>query len=396
MAEAENLLLIALIAVLAPIIADLTPAIRLPVVVAEVAIGIVVGPSVLDLVGTDVLIETLAVFGLAFLFFLAGLELDFERIGGRPLRLGAAGWVFSLALGMTIALLLGMTGVIDSPVLVGLALTTTALGTLMPILRDAGVLADDAGPFVVAAGAAGEFLPLVGLSVIVAIESGEPWKSALLLAFGLIALATAAIAVGAQPRRIVRLVGTTMHSSAQLAVRLAVLLLVALVALAADLGLDLVLGAFTAGLIAGLVVKGDEHAAAELRSKLEAVGFGFLVPIFFITTGIDFDLDLLLADPAALALVPGFAVLFLAVRGAPVYLLYRSRDLSPGERPSLALFSAAALPLLIAITALGVETGAMSKSEALSLVGAGMLSVMLFPILAMALRPRPPEDGVAD
>lgn len=385
-AEAQNLLLIALIAALAPIVADLLP-IRLPVVVAEVGIGIIIGPSVLGLVDTDELIEALAVFGLAFLFFLAGLELDLERIKGRPLRLGAAGWVVSLVVGMLVALALGLSGAIDSPVLVGLALTTTALGTLMPILRDAGVLGDDAGPFVVAAGAAGEFLPLVGLSVIVAVDAGEPWKSTLLVAFGFVALLAAAVALRSRPPRIVRLIATTMHSSAQLAVRLAVLLLVALIALAADLGLDLVLGAFTAGIVASLALRGQGREAEDFRSKMEAVGFGFLIPIFFIATGIDFDLDQLLADPAALALVPGFALLFLLVRGLPVYLLYRSGDVAPRERPSLAMFSAAALPLLIAITSLGVETGTMSESEALSLVGAGMLSVLLFPVLGVALRP---------
>jgi Kef-type K+ transport system membrane component KefB len=177
-----------------------------------------------------------------------------------------------------------------------------------------------------------------------------------------------------------------MHSSGQLAVRLAILILAALIALATGFGLDLVLGAFTAGIVVGIAlqVEGEESVdATEFRSKIEAVGFGFLIPVFFIATGIDFDLDALVSDPAALALVPGFALLFLLTRGLPVALLYRGALPEARERVALGLFSAAALPLLIAITTLGVEAGTMKESEALSLIGAGMLSVLVFPILGL-------------
>ncbi|UJA19802.1 cation:proton antiporter [Thermoleophilia bacterium SCSIO 60948] len=392
--DADNLVLIAAIAVLAPILADVSPGRRLPIVVAEVALGIILGPSLLGIVETDELTEALSSIGLAFLFFLAGLELDPARIRGRPLDLGGGGWAISLATGLAVAAGLAATGLIDSPILVGLALTTTALGTLMPILRDTGVVEQRLGAFIVGAGAAGEFLPLVALSVITAFVVGEPLHSALLIVFAIVAVVAGAVALRARPARLVRLLGATMHSSGQLAVRLAILILAALVALATGFGLDLVLGAFTAGIVVGIAlqVEGEESLdAAEFRSKIEAVGFGFLVPVFFIATGIDFDLDALVSDPAALALVPGFAVLFLLTRGLPVALLYR-RALPDGrDRASLALFSAAALPLLIAITTLGVDSGSMKESEALSLIGAGMLSVLVFPILGLAVRRRSGE-----
>jgi Kef-type K+ transport system membrane component KefB len=176
-----------------------------------------------------------------------------------------------------------------------------------------------------------------------------------------------------------------MHTSGQLAVRLAMLVLVALFVLAADLGLDVVLGAFAAGIVVGLVARGDE--AETFRVKLDALGFGFFIPIFFVVTGMEFDLDALLDSPASLVLVPGFAALFVLVRGAPAWLLYR-RVLPRTELPPLALLSATALPLVVAITELGTETGRMGEQEAVALVGAGMLSVVLFPLVALALRPR--------
>jgi Kef-type K+ transport system membrane component KefB len=377
-----SLLVVATVAVLAPILADLTPRVRVPIVVAEVVLGVIVGPEVLDLAHVDDFIDALSTFGLAFLFFLAGLEIDFARIGGRPLRLGVAGWCLSLGLGLAIALVLWAAGAISAPVLVGLVVTTTALGTLMPILRDAGVLGGRFGDYLVAAGAAGEFLPVVAVSVILAVEAGEPARTALLLVFAAVAALGGVIAVRARPARVVRLIETTMGTSGQLAVRLAVLAIVGLVVLAAELDLDVILGAFVAGIVVGIVIRDTDARAFE--AKLDAVGFGFLIPIFFIATGMEYDLDALISNPVDIVLVPGFAALFLLTRGAPALLLYR-RDLRRSQLPPLALFSAAALPLVIAITEIGTETGAMDEREAVALVGAGMLSVLVYPILGLSL-----------
>ncbi len=390
-----DVLVVAAVAALAPILVDLTRRMRVPVVVAEIALGIVVGPQVLGLAETDSFIEALSTFGLAFLFFLAGMEIEFERIRGAPILRGVAGWSTSVVLASLVALTLHQAGVIDATVLVALALTTTALGTLMPILRDSGILAERFGAFVVGAGAAGEFCPVVIVSVILAIDSGDPWRSALLFVFAAIVVLAALVALRAAPPRVVRLVGTTMETSGQLAIRLSLLLIVALAVLASEFGLDVILGAFGAGIIVGMLIRGsDSH---EFGAKLDAVGFGFLIPVFFIATGMDFDLDALLDDPAALALVPGFALLFLLTRGLPVLLLYR-RDLKPAERLPLALFSAAALPLLVAITEIGLDTGTMKTEVAVALVGAGMLSVLVYPLLAMSVRrkreaPAPPPPS---
>ena len=377
-----DILVVAAVAAFAPILVDLTRRVRVPIVVAEIALGIVVGPQVLGLAETDSFIEALATFGLAFLFFLAGMEIEFERIRGAPIKRGVGGWLLSVVLGSVIALVLHQAGVIHATVLVALALTTTALGTLMPILRDAGILETRFGAFLVGAGAAGEFCPVVIVSVILAADAGDPWRATLLFAFAAVVVAAALLGLRAAPPRLVGLVRTTMGTSAQLAVRLSLLLIVALAVLASEFGLDVILGAFGAGIVVGILVRGTD--SQEFAGKLDAVGFGFLIPVFFIATGMEYDLDALVSDPGALALVPGFALLFLVTRGLPVLLLYR-RDLPRPELMPLALFSAAALPLLVAITQIGLDTGTMRTEVAVSIVGAGMLSVLLYPLLALTL-----------
>lgn len=381
----ESILVVAVVAALAPLLADLGTRLRVPIVVAEIALGIVVGPEVLGLASSDAFIEALAAFGLAFLFFLAGQEIEFERIRGLPVTRGIVGWVLSLGLGLAIATGLWLLDLIDAPILVGLALTTTALGTLMPILRDSGILDQRFGGFVVGAGAAGEFGPVVIVSIILAVEAGEPWRTALLFVFAAVVVGATMLALYARPVRVVRLVQSTMGTSGQLAVRLSVLLVVALVVLASEFGLDVILGAFAAGIIVGIVIRGTD--SREFEAKLDAVGFGFLIPVFFISTGMDYDIDALLSSPSALALLPGFALLFLVVRGLPAMLLYRG-ELPRTERVPLALLSAAALPLVVAITEIGKQTGVMGSDEAASLVGAAMLSVLVYPLVALALRRR--------
>jgi Kef-type K+ transport system membrane component KefB len=377
----ETLLVVLAVAALAPVLADLPTRLRVPVVVTEIVAGIIVGPQVLDLARPDPLLEALSELGLAFLFFMAGMEIDPERMRGRPAAIAARGWVGSLALGLAAAGLLYAVGGIGGPVLVGLALTTTALGALVPILKDAGLAEHRVGRLALAGGAAGEFGPIVALSIVLAVASGEPWRTVLLLVFAVVAVAAGALATRARPPRVVRLIEATMHSSGQLALRLSLLLLGGLVVLAGSLGLDVVLGAFTAGFIVGLVARGDESDAFHV--KLEGVGYGFLIPIFFISTGLTFDLDAL-GEPATLVMVPVFAALFVLVRGLPTWLLTRA-ELVGRERTALALLTASALPLVVAITEVATENGKLSTDDAAALVGAAMLSLLVFPLVATAL-----------
>jgi Kef-type K+ transport system membrane component KefB len=351
-----------------------------PVVVLELLMGIVVGPEVLNLAHSDEFIEFFSNLGLGMLFFFAGYEIDFERIKGKPMKLGAWGWLLSVGLAYGIGGILAAAGVIVSFLYTGSAMATTAIGTLIPILRDNGELKTRFGTYLLAAGGAGEFGPI--LLVTLVLSTANPLReSAILLAFVALALALALVSVRFAWRGWPAL-ERTFESSSQLAVRVTVVLVFGLVLLAGKLGLDILLGGFVAGMITRVALQGHELQIFE--SKLTAVGFGFFVPFFFVTSGIAFDLDALGSVGAMLKLVLFFA-LFLVVRGAPAMLLYRG-VLNFRDRAALAFYSATELPLVVAITTIATETGHMRTSTAAGLVGAAMLSTLVFPFVGLALR----------
>lgn len=392
--DLKTLAIIGALAILAPLLADLPSRIRLPVIVAEIGLGILFGPQVLDVIQADDLINFLSQLGLAFLFFLAGLEIDYAFIRGRPLRLASYGWFVSVALALAVGGIFEKVGSVDWA-LGALALTTTTLGAIMPILRDAGELGTPFGRFAIAFGVVGEFGPIVAIAVVLEGSSHRLARVILLIVFLALAALIGYIAWRARPPRVVRLVEQTINSSAQLAVRLCVGILLALVFVADRFGLDILLGAFAAGLIVGLVARGEP--AEPVRAKIEGIGFGFFIPIFFIVTGINFDLDALLGSTKALISLPVFLLLLLVIRGLPSVLLAR-RDVPRGELAPLALMTATGLPLIVAITSIGTEEGLMQADTAAALVGAGMLSVFLYPFLAFELRRRtgpPPPTGKA-
>jgi Kef-type K+ transport system membrane component KefB len=353
----------------------------LPVVVVELVLGILVGPQVLDWAKVDGFTTFFSNLGLGMLFFFAGYEIDFERIRGTPLRLAGIGWAASLLIAHACAAVLWLVGVLDAPVYAACAMATTAIGTLIPILRDSGDLRTDFGTKLLAAGALGEFGPILLMTIF--LSTDQPAKQfAILLGFVVVALLTGVFAVRSAGRGW-DLLDRTLHGSSQLAVRLVVLLVIALVALASKLGLDLLLGGFMAGLIFRQVV--GRREVEVLESKLTAIGYGFLIPFFFVFSGMRFDLDALLGSAKALVLLPVFLALFLVVRGLPAMVLYRG-VLDGRARRALALFCAAELPLVVAITGLAVEAGRMDGATAASLVGAGILSTLIYPLAALSLR----------
>jgi Kef-type K+ transport system membrane component KefB len=377
------LVFVTALAAAAPVIADFVPRHALPVVVVELLLGIVVGKHGLGLTEPTDLLRLLAQFGLAFLFFLAGFEIEPERLRGLPSRLAAGAWAGSLALGLAIAGLLEVAGVIVNYEFVGVALTTTALGTLVPILRDSGSLEGEFGVQVMASGAMGELGPIVLIALLLTSTSDRALSAALLVAFAAGAVTAALIAPHLKHQRIVAIVDATMEASGQLAVRSSVLLLTALVYLTSRLGLDLVLGAFSAGLMASVVV--GPRGRQQLTPRLDAVGFGVFIPIFFITTGMGFDVEAVFGSAAGVLKLVLFVVLLLVVRGLPTYVLFR-RVAATGDRRALALYTATGLPMIVAITTLGVAAGQMRLNTASALVGAGMVSVLLFPQIAAVCR----------
>jgi Kef-type K+ transport system membrane component KefB len=381
--DTESFFVIVVIAALAAVTVAVVPRrFAPPVVVVELLLGILVGPQVFDVAKTDSFIDFFSNLGLGMLFFFAGYEIDFERIKGRPLKLGAWGWLLSVALAYGIGGALAAAGIILSFLYTGSAMATTAIGTLIPILRDNGELKTKFGTYLLAAGGVGEFGPI--LLVTLFLSTDHPLhEAAILIAFILLAIAVALVSVRLAWRGWPAL-ERTFEASSQLAVRITVVLVFGLVLLAGKLGLDVLIGGFVAGMITRLALKGHELQVFE--SKLTAVGFGFFVPFFFVTSGVNFDLDALASLTAILKLVMFFG-LFLVVRGAPALLLYRG-VLGARDRAALAFYSATELPLVVAITTIATETGHMKTSTAAGLVGAAMLSTLVFPFVGLALRRR--------
>lgn len=387
--ELQSLLVILAIAVSSPLLCEWIPRLRLPIVVVEICLGILVGPQVLGWAAAGPTIGVLSNIGLAFLFFLAGFEIDFPAIRGRPLAFAAVGWFVSLVVCLTVGFALQASRLVDSGLIVGAALSTTALGTLMPILRDARELPTRFGAFAVATGAMGEFGPILLIAIALSGGEGEQGSLWLMLVFTAIIVLAVFIALEYRPPRLILVLQKKMHTSAQLPVRLAILVLASLVILARNFGLDAILGALAAGLIVALASPG-EHGKT-LAHKMEGIGYGFFVPIFFVTTGLRYDVVGLLSSTKALLSLPLFLVLFLVVRGLPSLL--ERRDLDTRSRIALGFLSSTQLPLVVAIMRIGVESGRVSQETAASLVGAGMVSVLLFPIIALSLRGRVGEGS---
>lgn len=359
----------------------------IPTVVAELVLGVVIGPEVLGLDVTEFM-EFFASLGLGMLFFFAGYEIDIRRIAGLPLRLAAVGWLLSLTIAYGLGGLLAAAGIVLSLVYTGSALATTAIGTLIPVLSDSGELRTRFGGYLLAAGAVGEFGPILLLTLLLS-SQGAAHNAAILAGFVGLAVLVALAAVRSSTHTLPLFV-RTIESSSQLAVRWIVVLVFALALVASELGLDLLLGGFAAGVITRQVLK--EREVPGFDSKLTAVAFGVFVPFFFVVSGMQLDVAALFASVGSVAKMLLFFVLFLVVRGTPSMLLYGD-VLNRRDRLALAFFASTQLPLVLAITTLAQETGHMRSSTAASLVGAAVLSTLVFPMLGLRLRKGAPVEG---
>lgn len=386
MSQPATLILIMAVAVLAPLLAySASRWFPVPLVIFEILSGIVIGPDVLGWAHQDAVIETLSHLGLTMLIFLAGYEIDFVAVGGGTFRRAIAAWSVSIAAGLAIAFVVTGGEMLETFV-IGTALTSTAVGTIMPILRDSGLLGDRFGGIVLAFGAVGEFGPIIAMAVL--LSGRNPGQSTvLLIAFAVVTVAAIAWALRPRAPWFSRLIAASLHSSGQFAVRYVMLLLAAMLGLTHVFGLDSLLGAFAAGILTRLVLQGAApQSSRAVLSRIEAIGFGFLVPVFYIVTGINFDLDALLANDRPLMLLPAFLVLFLLVRGLPQYLL-APRDLTAPDRIALLLYGSTCLPLVVAITTIGLHDAVIETGDAAALIGAAMISVLVFPLVAARFRP---------
>jgi Kef-type K+ transport system membrane component KefB len=372
----DSLLVVALVAALAPLIVGLLARLRIPQVVVLIVGGVVVGPEVLDLADPDS-IELLSNVGLGFLFLLAGYEVELKSFRQRAGKLAITGWLVTVATAGVVVGALAAVGLVEAFVPVALGLTTTALGTLLPILRDNNMLGGRFGPYVLAAGAVGELFPVVAIAIFLG-SHGEFLGLISLLAVGVIAGLLSQVPRLARGGPLQRIVTEGQHATAQTTLRWTVVLLLLLLVIANDFGLDVVLGAFLAGMVLRRWAPGDVES---LEGKLDAVGYGFFIPIFFVSSGMALDLRSILEAPARLFL---FFFLLLAVRGLPTLLVYR-KALPRVERVELAFLVSTALPLLVALSEIGLESGHMLPENAAALVGAGVLSVLVYPAIAVAI-----------
>jgi Kef-type K+ transport system membrane component KefB len=374
----SSLFVVALVAALAPLVVGVLARLRVPQVVVLIIGGVVIGPQVLGW-AEPASIELVTNVGLGFLFLLAGYELNLTLFRQKAGWLALVGWAVSVVLALAVAGLLEAAGLVRAFVPVALALTTTAMGTLLPILRDNDMVGGPFGRYVLAAGAVGEFLPVVAIAIFLG-ANGKFFGLISLCAVGVLALLLTLVP-RLVPSRVVQIIREGEHATAQTTLRWTLALLLLLLVVANDFGLDVVFGAFLAGVVLRRWAPGDVHV---LEEKLDAVGYGFFIPVFFVASGMGLDLRSIVEAPGRLIL---FFVLLLVVRGLPTLLLYRTALPLP-QRVELVFLAATALPLLVALSAIGLATGVMLPENAAALVGAGVLSVLVFPAAAVAIHRR--------
>lgn len=377
-----QLTLIAAAALMAPLISGIPKQIRIPVVVTEILLGILMGPHLLNIAQPTGLINDLSELGLTFLLFMVGYEIDIHSFAGPNFKKAATGWSVSFGIALLLMSLFHATGIIHAPPLMAaVALSTTALGILIPILRDEGELHSPMAEKLIPTATMGEFGPLMVISVLL-IPTHPTVLHTLFIAF-FIALSLVA-AFGAQ-HQAVRELGQRLERvlprSGEFQVRLCMLIQTIFVLLAAIFGLNTVIGAFAAGLIVRRLTEGND---LNLAQKLNGIGYGFLIPFFFIAAGLRFDPSLLSNGPMVIFQITGLLVLLLLIRGIPVFLF--EREMALKEKLRFSLYSATGLPIIVIITEIGVSSGLMLQERAAALMCAGILSVLLFPILASKIR----------
>src|SRR5215208_6294147 len=384
MPSLADLLIVVAVAFAAPFVLGLFPRVRLPSVVLEIVAGIIIGPSLLGIVEVDQAIEVVALIGLGFVLFLAGLEIEFEKLRGQVLRLTALGFALSFGIAVVVGLGLSAAGLVETPLLVAIILCATSLGVIVPVLKDSGEISTSFGQLIVSAASFADFGAIILLTLFF---SGEGGVGSTLLLLGALLVLAAVVFLSVRGEEhsmrirsdLLRLQDTT----AQIRIRAAIVMFVGFAAVAEQLGFEVILGTFIAGAIISLLDRDEVMTHPDFRRKLEAMGFGFFIPVFFVTSGVRFDLDALVAKASNLAMVPVFLVALLVVRGVPALLYRRVLD---GRRTLVAgVLQATSLPFIVAASAIGLELGLIDAAESAALIGAGLLSVLVFPLLGLTL-----------
>jgi len=383
-----NLAIVATVAFGVPLVLGLVPRRRIPSLVVELLAGIVIGPQVLGWAEVDTAVEVMALLGVAFLLLISGLEIDFDNLRGRVLRLTIAGWLVSLGIALAISYGLAAVDLIQAPFLIGIVLSATGLGVIIPILLDAGASSTSFGKIVIASASIAEVATVVLLSLFFG-ESEGGLGSRILLFGGFLALVVVIglVIVGFEHvQRVSSTLFRLMDTSAQVRVRGAFLLLAIFAVAAGTLGLEAILGAFLAGAILKLTDRDKAMTHGVFHHKLEAVGFGVFIPFFWVASGLRFDVEALFASGSTLAMVPVFLAALVLARGLPT-ILYRKLVGREQLLPA-ALLQATSVSFIVVATSIGVDLGIVSEGTAAAFVAAGLLSVIVFPATSLALLTR--------
>jgi Kef-type K+ transport system membrane component KefB len=380
-----SLLLVMIVAAGAPIISRLVPG-RPPQVLFLILGGVIIGPHVLGFADSGD-IELLAGLGLGFLFLLAGHELDPMLLREKAGKQALLAWAISAVVAVAVVGGLEYLGFVKAFVPVAIALTTTALGTLLPILREQNMLGGSFGRFIFAAGAVGELLPILAISLF--LGAYKTWWEALIIAsIAGLAFVLAWTSRRLSGTRVAAIIGENKHATSQSTLRITVVLLVGLLLVTQKFGVEAALGAFFAGMVLRRTSTTEDNT--EFEEKLDAVGYGFFIPVFFVSSGMALDLQSIVENPVRLLV---FFVLLLTVRGGPALLVYR-KTLPMRQRIEMVFLTATALPLLVALAEIGVDSGVMLPQNAAALVGAGVLSIAIFPFIATRMH-RPKDQASA-
>jgi Kef-type K+ transport system membrane component KefB len=376
-----NVAAIAAMAAAAPLVARCVPRGLVPGIVVELLAGLILGPHGLGWIAIDGPSETLSLLGVAFLFFLAGLEIDLRAIRGLVLLRSLTAYACGLVLALAVTLVLHACGLVSAPVLLAVALSATGLGLVVPLLRDARLLSTPIGQAVAAAASVAEFSAVVVIAL--AFSSGHTPLLNLTLLGSLVVLTIVVTVAGRQlgsRTPVTALVDRLSNGTTQLRVRLSVALVVGFAALAQHLGLEVVLGAFFAGGILNVLDHGmRDH---EFRGRLDGIGYGFLVPIFFIVSGAKLDLSALSWWPDALFVVPALTLALLLARGLPTVLLSLG---SPEATAGAGLLFATSLPFIVTAAQVGLADGRLDSTTAAAMTTAGLVGVCLFPAFGTQL-----------
>jgi Kef-type K+ transport system membrane component KefB len=380
-----NLLIVVAAGFTAPFVLGFFPKLRLPAIVFELILGIILGPAVLGWVHVDEPVAVMSLIGLAVLLFLAGVEIEFERLRGKVLRATLVGFVVSFGIAVLLGVILKEAGLVKQPVFLGVLLCATSLGVLVPVLKDAGQINSTFGQLVIAAGSIADFGAVILLSLLFSRESGSTTTKIILLVglFVIAALIGLAVAGIEHSARVRRVLAQLQDTTAQIRVRAAFVLLIGLVALAGKLGLEVILGAFLAGAMLSLIDRDQEMTHPEFRKKLSAIGFGVFIPVFFVTSGVKYDLSALTSSGSTIARVPIFLAAILIARGLPALLYLR---LIPRRQVVIAgIMQGTTLPFIVAGTAIGQDLGLINAASSAALIAAGLLSVLILPALSLTL-----------